>query len=76
MATENDKTNEFKELISSVESPDMKLSALKHEIDMRQGSSGMTLDGTLYRPNYGSSADQAYARQEMKEHRMRMGDWP
>ena len=52
------------------------LRVLNHEIDYRSGSCGQTIDGTTYRPTYGSSADSAYAALERKERRIRCGDWP
>ncbi len=76
MTSENDKIREFQTLQSHVESPMKALRAVEREIDYRSGSCGQTIDGTTYRPTYGSSADSAYAALERKERLMRMGDWP
>lgn len=74
METQNDKIREFQTLQTHVECPAQKLRVLNRAIDYRKGQCGQSLDGTTYRPTYGSSADAAYLTLERRAHRARMGD--
>ena len=66
------KLAEFTELRSQIESPAVKLTALKHEIDRRNAAPGRDITGRMMvNPDYGTRSDAGYAELERRELRAR-----